>query len=106
MLLRAQPPVSIDDAALHALAEQYGIQELALFGSVLRDDFRPDSDLDVLVTFRPDSPVRSLLDYIGVKQELEALVGRPVDLVQPHLLHRFIHDQVLAEKRTIYVAPH
>jgi predicted nucleotidyltransferase len=77
MLLQSRLPATIDDAELQALAARYGNQELALFGSVLRDDFRPDSDLDLLVTFRPDGPVRSLLDYIGVKQDLEALVGRP-----------------------------
>jgi predicted nucleotidyltransferase len=106
MVIRDNPPVILDDAALMALAARYGIQELALFGSVLRDDFTPASDVDVLVTFAPGSPVRSLLDVIAVQEDLTALLGRPVDLVQPHLLHRFIRDRVLAERRTLYVAPH
>jgi hypothetical protein len=105
MVLRADPPVVLDDAALQALAARYGIRELALFGSVLRDDFRPDSDVDCLITFQPASPVVDLLDFIAVKQDLEALLRRPVDLVESHLLHPLIRDEVLAEKRVIYIAP-
>lgn len=105
MVIREAPPMIVDDAALAALAGRYGIQELALFGSVLRDDFTPTSDVDVLVTFASDSPVRGLLDFIGVKQDLEALFRRRVDLVEPHTLDPFIRDAVLAEKQVIYVAP-
>jgi predicted nucleotidyltransferase len=104
MVIRQEPPVVVDDAAVAALAARYGIQELALFGSVLRDDFTPASDVDVLVTFAPDSPVRGLLDFIGVKHDLEALFQRPVDLVEPHTLDPYIRDAVVAEKHVIYVA--
>jgi len=106
VVIREHPPLVVDDAALAALAARYGIAELALFGSVLRDDFTATSDVDVLMTFAPDSPVRSLLGVIAVQQDVEALFHRPVDLVQPHLLHRFIRDQVLAERRTLDVTPH
>jgi len=106
VIIREHPRLSVDDAALAALADRFGIEELALFGSVLRDDFMPTSDVDMLVTFEPDSPVRSLLDLIEVQQELGALLRRRVDLVEPHLLHRFIREQVLADRRTIYVTPH
>lgn len=51
-------PIAIDAAGLVALAERYQVQECALFGSVLRDDFAPASDVDILVTFAPGSPVR------------------------------------------------
>ena len=105
MILRTDPPVRVNDTALAALAARYGIQELALFGSVLRDDFRPDSDVDCLITFQPASPVVDLLDFIAVKQDLETLLNRPVDLVETHLLHPVIRDEVLAAKRVIYVAP-
>jgi uncharacterized protein len=54
--------------------------ELALFGSVIRDDFRPDSDIDILVTFNPDAKV-SLLDLVDMQYELEALSQRSVDLL-------------------------
>ena len=105
MVLRANPPVVVDDAALTALAVRYGIKELAIFGSVLRDDFQAASDVDCVVTFCPSGPVADLLDFIAVKQDLERLVRRPVDLVESHLLHPAIRDEVLAEKRVIYVAP-
>jgi predicted nucleotidyltransferase len=68
-----------------AFCQKWKITELALFGSVLREDFRPDSDVDVLVTFCPDSDwgIEHLLD---MKEELEALFGRAVDLVEKRLV--------------------
>jgi predicted nucleotidyltransferase len=57
------------------------VVELALFGSVVRDDFRDDSDVDVMVTFAPDAHW-SLWDLVDIKEELEGLLGRPVDLVE------------------------
>ena len=59
---------------------KWNVSEFALFGSVLRDDFRPDSDVDVLVTWEPDARI-SLFDYVPMKEELEAMFGRKVDLV-------------------------
>jgi predicted nucleotidyltransferase len=53
---------------------------LELFGSVLRDDFRPDSDVDLLITFQPDADW-SLLDHAAMEEELAELLGRPVDLL-------------------------
>ena len=68
-----------------AFCQKWKITELALFGSVLREDFRPESDVDVLVTFSPDSDwgVEHLLD---MKEELESLFGRAVDLVEKRLV--------------------
>lgn len=57
------------------------IIELALFGSILRDDFRPDSDIDILVTFSPDCSL-SLLGFVGLEQTLEEWLHRKVDLVE------------------------
>lgn len=59
---------------------KWNVSEFALFGSVLRDDFRPDSDVDVLLTFNPDARI-SLFDYGPMTDELEAIFGRPVDVV-------------------------
>jgi uncharacterized protein len=59
---------------------RWKIRELAIFGSFLRDDFRPDSDLDFLCTFADDVPW-TLFDLVTMDQELTAIVGRPVDLV-------------------------
>lgn len=103
MELRLHPRVQVNDAALRTLATHYGIQTLALFGSILRDDFRDGSDIDILVTFRPDSLVKSLLDLAEVVVALEDLFGRSVDLVEPHTLDPWIRDKVLASQQVIYV---
>jgi hypothetical protein len=67
-------------AQLRRFCQQWQIRELALFGSVLRDDFRADSDVDVLVTFA-DNARWSLLDLVRMKEQLEVIFQRPVDLV-------------------------
>ena len=72
------------------IADFYGkwkIVELSLFGSVLRDDFRPDSDVDLLVTFSPDAEW-GLLDHIAMEEELSAIFGRKVDLVSRRAIER------------------
>ena len=69
------PPEPIAD-----FCQRWHITELALFGSVLRDDFRPDSDLDILVTFAPTADW-GLLDHIRMEQELAAILGRDIDLL-------------------------
>jgi uncharacterized protein len=66
---------------------RWKVSELSLFGSVLRDDFRSDSDIDVMVTFAPDANW-SLLDHVQMTQELEAILGRKVDLVSRHAVER------------------
>lgn len=63
-----------------AFCRRWRITEFALFGSVLRDDFGPESDVDVLVTFAPDAKW-SLLDHIQMEEELKAIVGRDVDVI-------------------------
>ena len=66
---------------------KWKIVELSLFGSVLRDDFRPDSDVDVLVTFSPDADW-SLLDHMAMEEEMSAMLGRKVDLVTRKAIER------------------
>lgn len=63
------------------------ISELALFGSILRDDFDAESDLDILVAFSPDADW-SLLDHVQMEQELESLLGREVDLLSRRSVER------------------
>ena len=86
---------------------RWKITEFALFGSVLRDDFRPDSDIDVLVTFAPDASWR-FYDLVSMKEELEAMFGRPVDLVEKRLVEsseNYIRRKhILNHMETIYVA--
>ena len=73
--------IPIDRNLITAFCRKWRIVEFALFGSVLRDDFRPDSDVDVLVTFEEDAPW-SLWDLITMQDELKDAFGRDVDLVE------------------------
>lgn len=78
------------------------IRRLALFGSVLRDDFRPDSDVDVLVEF--EHGTRLGFRFFDVEQELSQILGRRVDLRSPQELSKYFRDEVLAEAEDVYVA--
>jgi uncharacterized protein len=64
-----------------ALCERHGVRELAVFGSLLRDDFTPDSDIDFLVTFRDQDPGPWMAKLTRIEDDLRALLGREVDLV-------------------------
>jgi hypothetical protein len=79
------------------------IRRLALFGSVLRDDFGPESDVDVLVDFEPGARV-GLLRLAGIEIELGEILGRTVDLNTPGFLSKYFRDQVLAEAEVQYDA--
>jgi hypothetical protein len=87
-----------------AFCQQHGIARLAFFGSVLRDDFRPDSDVDVLAEFEPGR-VPGLIGLAGIELELsELLGGRKVDLNTPGFLNAYFRDEVLREAENAYVA--
>ena len=78
------------------------IRKLSLFGSALRDDFRQDSDIDLLVEFQPDA-VPSLLDLARMERELSTiLAGRKVDLRTPEKLSRYFRDEVLSSASVQY----
>ena len=75
------PKLDIDRERIAAFCRKWRITELALFGSVLRDDFSPQSDVDVLVTFAEDAEW-SLFDIVTMQDELKEALGREVDLVE------------------------
>jgi len=77
------------------------INKLAFFGSILRDDFRPDSDVDVLVTFDRSVPI-TLFDIAGMEIELTEMIGRKVDLRTPGDLSKYFRDQVVAKAEVQY----
>ena len=88
---------------LAAFCRRHGIRKLSLFGSILRDDFRPESDVDVLVEFEPGR-VPGLIRLAGMELELsEFLGGRKVEMDTPKCLSRYVRDQVLAEAKVEYV---
>ncbi len=95
--------IDLDQAALDAFCRRHGLRRLSFFGSVLRDDFRPDSDVDVLVEFRPGG-TPSLLDLGGMQVELTSLLGREADLKTPGFLSPAILRRVLAERTVQYAA--
>jgi predicted nucleotidyltransferase len=95
------PRVAIDASQLAAFCQRHHIRKLALFGSVLRDYFRPDSDVDVLVEFDPDARV-GLIRLAGMERELSELIGRGVDLREPGELHRLFRQEVLDSAEILY----
>ena len=84
--------------------ERHHIQRLSLFGSVLREDFRPDSDLDVLVAFEPGH-VPGFFGLFDLEEDLSTLFGRRVDLRTPEDLSRYFRDEVLARAEVLYAQP-
>jgi uncharacterized protein len=94
--------LAISPESLNAFCHKWRVRELSLFGSVLRDDFRPESDVDVLVSFDQDAPW-SLWDFITMRDELSALMGRSVDLVEREgLRNPFRRHTILGTRKVIY----
>jgi uncharacterized protein len=96
-------PVALDRERVADFCRSHGIRRLSLFGSVLRDDFGPDSDVDVLVEFLPGAPL-SLFRLVAMEEELSAIVGWKVDLRTPEELSPYFRDKVLATAEVQYAA--
>ena len=104
MSTRTRMRLTYDREALQGVCRRYHITELSFFGSVLRDDFTSESDVDVLIRLAPDTPAMGL-KYFHIKRDLEDEVfHRPVDVVQVHLLSRYIADEVMADREIAYEA--
>lgn len=96
--------IPVRQEQIEAFCRKWKIRELARFGSVLRDDFRPESDVDVLVEFEPESG-HSLFEFYDMQVELEAMFGRPVDLVQKRAVENpFIRHHIRHNHRLVYAA--
>jgi predicted nucleotidyltransferase len=99
--------IDIPHDEIAAFCRKWRITELALFGSVLRDDFRPDSDVDVLVTFSPDASKR-FRDWLEMQDELELIFQRKVDLVSRRAVEEsdnpFRKNHILRHMEPVYVA--
>ena len=98
----AYPKLDIPTAKLGEFCRRNHIRRLAFFGSVLREDFGPDSDLDVLVEFEEGHTPG--LRFFGMEIELSELLGRKVDLNTPGFLSPYFRDEVLAEAEVQYEA--
>lgn len=95
--------INISKSKIKQFCERYQVSRLALFGSILRDDFRPDSDIDVLIVFYPSAQV-SFMTLGKMRRELEGLFHRKVDLVLQDGLKPAIRDAVLSTAQVVYAA--
>lgn len=96
------PRITIDREQIALFCRRHHIRKLAFFGSVLRDDFRPDSDVDVLVEF--EAGYIPGLHIVDMEVELSVILGRKVDLRTPQELSRHLRDRVLATAEIQYLA--
>jgi predicted nucleotidyltransferase len=103
----ASPRIHIPDTEIESFCRRWHVVELSLFGSVLREDFRPDSDVDVLVTFAQGARP-SLFDMVGMQEELEEILGRKVDLVEREAVEQsenyIRRKRILQDLVAVYVA--
>lgn len=86
--------ITLPQASLAQFCQRHHIRRLSVFGSVLRDDFCPDSDIDFLVEFEPDH-IPGLIRLAGMELELSELIHRKADLRTPRDLSRYFRDEVL-----------
>jgi uncharacterized protein len=97
-------PIAIDKKRIEDFCRRWRIRELALFGSVLREDFRPDSDVDVLVSFEPEGGI-SFNNRVQMLDELAEIFGREVDLVEKDAIRNpFRRHEILTTKEVVYAA--
>ena len=95
--------ITLDRDRIADFCRHHHIRRLSLFGSVLRDDFTPDSDVDVLIEFEPGHVI-GLIRLSGVERELSELVGRKVDLRTPADLSRYFRQEVMESAEVQYAA--
>ena len=95
------PRIPVDRQKIADFCRRHHIRKLALFGSVLRNDFGPNSDVDVLVEFEPGHVPG--LAFLAMETELSEILGRKVDLNTPGFLNLHLRDRVLAEAEVQYV---
>lgn len=96
--------VQLDEVKVKQFCRKWRVRELCLFGSALREDFGPQSDLDFLVSFEPEA-AWDLFDLIAMKAEMESFCGRPVDLVEKEALSNpWRRKTILATRELIYAA--
>lgn len=97
-----KPGIDVPKDKIADFCRRYHIRNLSLFGSVLRDDFQPDSDVDVLVEFEPEHVPG--LAFFAMERELSEILARKVDLNTQGFLSRYFRPQVLKEAEVQYVA--
>lgn len=103
-MVQVGPRIDLPMASLEAFCAKWKVTELSLFGSVLREDFNPDSDIDVLVSFEPGA-LWGLWDLFDMQDELAAQFGRSVDLIEKEgLRNPFRRHEILTTRQVMYAA--
>lgn len=100
-MIDATPRLDLPMEQIAAICRKYHVRELSLFGSVLRDDFGPESDVDFLVVFEPEARI-GFVKLFGLQHEFEELLQRSVDVVPKDGLNPVIRKAVLDSARVIY----
>jgi hypothetical protein len=95
--------IDIPQEKIAEFCQRHHIKRLALFGSALRDDFKPDSDVDILVEFEPGTRI-GMIRLAGIELELSEILGRKVDMHTPGFISKYFRNQVLTEAEDQYVA--
>lgn len=98
-----RPKIEIPADKIADFCRRHHIRRLSIFGSVLREDFRPDSDADVLIEFEPEAQV-GFIALSQMQRELSELLQRPVDLVPREGLKPLIREAVLSSSEVVYAA--
>lgn len=98
-MMKVRIPIPKEEIA--AFCRRHRIRRLAVFGSALREDFKPESDIDMLVEFEPEARV-GLIGFVRIENELSRLLGRKVDLNTPGSLSPYFRDEVLREAEVVY----
>jgi predicted nucleotidyltransferase len=101
-MTRGRVRIDVPRERIADFCRRHHVRRLAFFGSVLRDDFTPQSDVDILVEFEPDKTPG--LAFFGMQDELSEILGRRVDLNTPQDLSKYFREEVLAEAEELYVA--
>lgn len=105
--MQKELPVKVSKEKISEFCKKWKVKEFALFGSVLRDDFKPDSDIDVLVDFEQDSG-RTLFDLVDMIDELKNIFGRDVDLLTRKAVERsrnyIRRKEILSSAEVVYVS--
>jgi predicted nucleotidyltransferase len=97
--------IQLSHTAIEQFCRKWNLRELSVFGSVLRDDFRPTSDVDVLVTLTPGSAM-TFEGFLEMREELSQMFGgREIDLIQKRLLRNpFLRERILTTRKVLYAA--
>ena len=104
VLLMKTLRVEIPNARIEALCQEWQVQEMSLFGSVVRSDFTPTSDVDVLVTFHPEARW-NLWDLADMRDDLKEIFHHEIDLIEERsLVNPYLRASILRDKQVIYAA--